>query len=441
MIERQFDIRFVAGLALREKQIQQNYRPVIAVHKWFARRPGTLFRGLLLSEFGNSSLPEAFYKAHALSNVSVIDPFMGGGTTLLEANRLGCAITGMDVNPMSYWVVREEIETLDLGAYQKAAATIRTRLESKLGHLYRTSCVRCGSVQANVKYFLWVKTIACQHCAHAIDLFPNFLIAEDVRHVANVFVCRKCNQLFESESRKSPRPCPHCRTVVTAEFAARKGQCKCAGCGQVNRFPIGHGSAPTHRLFAIEYHCSNCKKTNKGRFFKMADHHDLAKMSEAGNELARIRPKFVPEDAIPNGIETERLHRWGYQHYRQMFNSRQLLGLEFLCREISAVSNVKLKRALSTNLSDLLRYQNMLCRYDSMALKSLDVFSIHGFPIGQIQCESNLLGIEGDGVVIGSGGLLNIIDKFAKAKAYCTRPFEIRHEGQRKIPVFVATRI
>ena len=24
--------------------IQQNYRPIIAVHKWFARRPGTLFR-------------------------------------------------------------------------------------------------------------------------------------------------------------------------------------------------------------------------------------------------------------------------------------------------------------------------------------------------------------------------------------------------------------
>ena len=41
-IERDFDIPFVAGLALREKQIQQNYRPVIAVHKWFARRPGTL---------------------------------------------------------------------------------------------------------------------------------------------------------------------------------------------------------------------------------------------------------------------------------------------------------------------------------------------------------------------------------------------------------------
>ena len=41
MIERKFDIPFIANLALREKQIQQNYRPIIAVHKWFARRPGT----------------------------------------------------------------------------------------------------------------------------------------------------------------------------------------------------------------------------------------------------------------------------------------------------------------------------------------------------------------------------------------------------------------
>ena len=43
MIEQHFDIPFVADLALREKQIQQNYRPIIAVHKWFARNPiGTL---------------------------------------------------------------------------------------------------------------------------------------------------------------------------------------------------------------------------------------------------------------------------------------------------------------------------------------------------------------------------------------------------------------
>jgi hypothetical protein len=56
-IEHAFDVPFVAALALKEKQIQQNYRPIIAVHKWFARRPGTLFRALLLSELGTSVLP------------------------------------------------------------------------------------------------------------------------------------------------------------------------------------------------------------------------------------------------------------------------------------------------------------------------------------------------------------------------------------------------
>src|SRR6266516_7992910 len=117
-----------------------------------------------------------------------------------------------------------------------------------------------------------------------------------------------------------------------------------------------------------------------------------------------------------------------------MFNPRQLLGLELICRAIHNQKNAKIRRALATNLSDLLRYQNMLCRYDTMALKSLDVFSVHGFPVGLIQCESNLLGIAGrKGAPVGSGGWLNIVEKFAKAKRYCIQPFEIRHEGPRKV--------
>jgi hypothetical protein len=55
-IETHFDIPLIAAMALKEKQIQQNYRPIIAVHKWFARRPGTLFRGLVLAEFGTRPL-------------------------------------------------------------------------------------------------------------------------------------------------------------------------------------------------------------------------------------------------------------------------------------------------------------------------------------------------------------------------------------------------
>ena len=101
---------------------------------------------------------------------------------------------------------------------------------------------------------------------------------------------------------------------------------------------------------------------------------------------------------------------------------------------IAKIQDERVRNALATNLSDLLRYQNMLCRYDSRALKSLDIFSVHGFPVGLIQCESNFLGImeSGRSMCIGSGGWANIIEKFKKAKAYCDHPFEVRYHGRSK---------
>src|SRR5262249_23576877 len=149
-------------------------------------------------------------------------------------------------------------------------------------------------------------------------------------------------------------------------------------------------------------------------------------------------PQFVPNQEIVSGDETDRLHRWGYRRYREMFNERQLLGLELSCLWISGVNDSRVRHALATNLSDLLRYQNMLCRYDTMALKSLDIFSVHGFPVGLVQCESNLLGIsDGNGSNVGSGGWSNIADKYEKAKKYCHSPFEVRSHGSRKtlIPI------
>ncbi|HLE62739.1 MAG TPA: DUF1156 domain-containing protein, partial [Pyrinomonadaceae bacterium] len=133
MIEKDFDTAFVAGQALREKQIQQNYRPIIAVHKWFARRPGTLFRALLLSEFVGEGLRDHFYEANHLDGITVADPFMGGGTPLLEANRVGCDIVGYDINPMAYWIVRQEIESLDLKAYREAANKLICWLKERVG--------------------------------------------------------------------------------------------------------------------------------------------------------------------------------------------------------------------------------------------------------------------------------------------------------------------
>ena len=439
MIERDFDIPFVANLALREKQIQQNYRPIIAVHKWFARRPGTLFRSLILSEFVKPPLRESFFKTNNLKGLRIADPFMGGGTPLLEANRVGCDVVGFDINPMAYWIVRQEIEHLDLNAYRRATEKLRDELEDKVGHLYRTKCLKCGLTHAHIKYFLWVKIQSCCECGKDFDLFPGYLVSEDRRHPKNVFVCSVCGELTEAEDRKYPADCVSCGGSLSQDGPAKRNHCVCYHCGAPNRFPDATKGTPRHRMFAIEYHCTRCKEAHVGRFFKKPDDFDLAKYTEAESLWHRMRPQFVPDEEIPPGIETNRLHRWGYRHYREMFNARQLAGLELSCRIIAKQTDQRNLNALATNLSDLLRYQNMLCRYDTMALKSLDIFSVHGFPVGLIQCESNLLGIvnEKTGGNVGSGGWANIIDKFIKAKSYCDAPFEIMHQGGRKIQVTI----
>lgn len=435
MIERNFQIPFVARLALAEKQIQQNYRPLIAVHKWFARRPGTLFRSLLLSEFCDERVEHTYYRGHNFGETHVFDPFMGGGTTVVEANRLGCKVTAADINPMSWWIVRQEIEDLDLEAYAKAALSLRDELRREVGDLFRTRCPKTGQM-ADVKYFLWAKTARCGSCEFSNVLLPSYLIAQDVRHTANVFACPHCGDLFESRSRKNLGPCPACARELPWGSVAARNRARCIRCDALLSYPAG--GVPEHRMIAIEYHLpqDSGRAQARGRCFKSPDADDLARYEEAAKRLRGMRPRFIPSDSIPEGDETERLLRWGYSRYRDLFNDRQLLGLELSCRMVSAQADDRVRDALATNLSDLLRYQNMLCRYDIMALKSLDVFSVHGFPVGLIQCESNILGIAGTrGAPVGSGGWLNITEKFSKAKRYCRRPFEVRHEHRGKVEV------
>ena len=235
-VEKAFSVPFVAKLALKEKQIQQNVRPVIAVHKWFARRPGTLFRAILLAEFADPPLSTAYFEPHQLAGIRVADPFMGGGTPLLEANRLGCDVFGWDVNPMAYWVVRQGIEHLDLSAYEAAARRIGSELANELGAFYRTRCELCGRENASVKYFIWVKSMPCEECGTEVTLLPGCVLAYAGRHPRHVLICRNCGELTELDDLDTPMPCGRCGEALRVAGSARKGRCTCE-CGREQSYP------------------------------------------------------------------------------------------------------------------------------------------------------------------------------------------------------------
>lgn len=428
MLERRFDDRLIAGLASAEKQIQQNFRPIIAVHKWFARRPGSLFRGLLLSEFDDRPLGQSYFEGHDLEGV-VLDPFMGGGTTLFEANRLGLSVVGYDTNPLSRWVCERELASLDVEAFEAVAEEIAADVEAELGDLYKTTCGECHG-EADVKFFLWVKTHVCD-CGTETLLFPGPLVAGRgmERHTHDVLVCCACRRVEQYLPNEAPADCPHCG----ADYDSRFGRtANCPGCGaEFRTTPQGAERAPRHTLFALEYHCPDCKVRpgRRGRFFKGADTDDHARFADAQRRLAALdSSSYWPDDAIPAGDETNRLLRWGYRRFTELHNERQLLGLHFLAKRINEHSG-ELRRALATVFSDFIRYQNLVCRYDTAALKVLDVFSIHGYPVHRVQCEAALVGIPR----VGSGGWRHFATKYAGAKRYCEAPFEVLKEpGQRR---------
>ncbi len=236
-LETKLDVTFTAILANKEKQIQQNYRPYIGIHKWFARRPGTVFRSLLLSEFnGEEGIEASFWKAHQMKGV-IADPFMGGGTPLLEANRLGFSVVGADINPMAFWIVRQSLEPLDLAGFRKTADDIANQVEQQVGPYYTTTCTLCGST-ARVKYFMWVKTQECPHCKTANDLFPGYLLAEDSRHPAHVVACRYCGTLNEFDRQPTnsrPLPCCNCGNKISIEGTAVRNKVVCTSCRSVFR--------------------------------------------------------------------------------------------------------------------------------------------------------------------------------------------------------------
>jgi adenine-specific DNA methylase len=436
-IEEKFDVAFVAELARREKQIQQSYRPVIGVHKWFARRPGTVFRSLLLSELGpGSHLATDFFQSHDLSGRIIGDPFMGGGTPILEANRLGCSTIGFDVNPMSFWVVRQELAPINRESFSEEAGRVADTVATSIGKYYETTCCECGEERAQVKYFIWVKQADCTSCGESIDLFPGYMVAKNDRHTHFVLVCGECgslNQVLERPTKECRiGACSSCKAELQLSGPAVRGRCRCSGCGAESGYPQPETGPPRHRLVALEYHCPSCRHQHKGRYFKAPDDQDLLRFREASSGLSEGSFPLIPEDGVPPGDETTRLHRWGYHRFRELFNERQLLGLATLASAIQKIDEREVRFAIATVFSDILRYQNMLCRYDTYALKCLDIFSIHGYPVGLVQCEANLLGIPG----IGSGGFRHFVEKYNRAKAYCEQPFETVGTGSSKKTIF-----
>ncbi len=214
-IEESFPIVEINRLAVPERNA---FKPIYQMHKWFARRASCVFRAILLGAMkpAGTDIMAEFYKDHTedpdTKGVRILDPFMGGGTTIVEALRLGCRVTGIDLNPVAWFIVKTEVEPVDLNELKAAFKRLEERptasgksvKEELLSH-YKTECPCCGAgrEEADIIYTFWVKSAICTNptCRQEVPLFGNYVIAVKtpaVRYIPD-YPCSKCKKFFDLE--------------------------------------------------------------------------------------------------------------------------------------------------------------------------------------------------------------------------------------------------
>lgn len=410
-IEKDLPVERLNFLAKKEgNSKQQIYR----VHKWWARRLGSVFRALVLATFEKEQASEErfwddFVNGQQFKNKIIVDPFMGGGTTIIEALKLGCNVIGSDINPVAWFVTKKEAELLDLDEMNIAYEKLCREIRSDIAQYYLTRCPN-GHV-SEVMYAFWIKKVSCSSCKKEIRLFPNYLLS--VRGDQNTVICPACNEVFDKLSKVDAK-CPSCGTQFNpTKGVSRRGKYTCPYCGKEERRLDAirrMGNRLHEDLFAIEGFCEEC-----GRFYKKADVADILLFEKAKKRFYKEQKKLLyPRQVIPiEGRNDPRPVNYGYRHFFDMFNERQLLCLSKLLDKIKTMDGItdETREFLLLAFSDCLAANNMFCIYETNWQKLGLAFGIRAFHPFERSAENNVWGTK-----FGRGTFKKCLQKLIRAK-------------------------
>lgn len=415
-IENGFPVESLHKLALREGNSK---RPIYQVHKWWARRLGSVFRTLLISSFigpqeSEKDLWGRYYNGFSLKDTVICDPFMGGGTSVVEALRLGCKVIGTDINPVAWFVTKKEVEHFDEVAADKEYDKLKNTVGETIRRYYKTKCPT--KHDAEIIYTIWIRRIRCGTCGKDHDLLNNYVIRETNKE--KTILCPHCDELFTTKSKRNRISCRNCgKTVKLDAVPAERGDFTCPSCKtteSVSDAAIRNGAPLPTRMLCIEYDCPVC-----GRGYKIPDKHDEALYHKAKLEFRKNKRHLqYPRQRISvRGRSDGRPMTHGFHYYSQLFNDRQLLCLTALLKQIKKISDENLREFLLLNFSSILETNNVLCKYETKWGKIGALFAIPAYHVPYRYGENNLWGI-------GRGTFPRSYLKLKRGKKFSAKPFE-----------------
>lgn len=424
-IEKDFPIERLNEIALKEANAK---KPIYQIHKWWARRLGSVFRMMILTSFLDEDITEdelwrKFYSRVDLGGKIILDPFMGGGTTVVEGLRLGCKVIGIDIHPVAWFVTKKEVEPVDLKELDKAFKKLEEAVVDKIDSYYKTTCPNCYR-EADVMYVFWAKKVKCINCSKEVELFNNFRIAS--KKNSDFVFCPSCKEILEVKDYREESWCPRCdANFIPAKGYVERGNYTCSKCGQkgeILKAVRREGKIPEMEMYAIEYYCAN---RSCGRGYKKADEEDKKLFEQAKKEFEEKKDKLLfPRQKIPDGYNTKQAKNFLYEYFYQMFNDRQLLCLSTLLEEILRIEDENVREFMVLTFSDCINANNMFCKYNVGAQKIEPLFGHHAYWPPNTPMENNVWGTK-----FGRGTFQGYFEKTKRAKKFCTEPYEIQVKG------------
>jgi len=235
-------------------------KPIYQMSKWWARRRSSVFRAMLIAAAtkapddpseASKVVWDAYYGNHqkkgAFKHLKVADIFMGGGTTVVEGSRLGMQMYGNDLNPVAWFIVKNEMAQVDKTEVEALLAEIEAEVKPQIMPFYTCDCPRghkgkwtrisTGVVMPDdfdpislspedrkdytyegpeVIYAFWAKHGPCQvtGCGHRTPIMSSPVMAVKTISVkAWQRTCKHCSKSYDIEERDA-RMAPGVSLVV-----------------------------------------------------------------------------------------------------------------------------------------------------------------------------------------------------------------------------------
>ena len=400
----------------------------------------------------------------------VLDPFMGGGSTGLEALRLGAEAHGVELNPVAYLielctlvypqkygqpvtVVPKDYqgpppEQAQLGMPGVDRLPVQRRMDlpgdepyvvqnplaedvrrwgecvfemtrKEIGHLYK------DPEGHTIVGYIWARTAKCPNPACGAEmpmLRQTWLANKKNKKVAlRMIVDREAKEIsFEvvegdaidfdptdMTMKRGTIVCPVCGNTPDKNYLKREGQE-----GRLDE-----------RMLAVVYTI----EAHSGKHYRVATDSDVAGFAAAESQLSTFlqkNPDAFPDESLPQHIRNVRGYIYGFRTWGDLFNSRQVLALMTFSKQVKRTyaeirketTDAEYARAVVSELSCVLGRMadktSAFVRWKSNAENTVNTFGRQAIPMVWDYAEVNPISGE-------TGDWINELDWVVRVIKHC----------------------